>query len=484
MIKLLITIVLGISLLYAGDEEDLLRRELAEVKAEYERKRDSLESKTVQRWRVREESLKEGAEAKERADALRQELEDLFNSVSLFREENYSYKNRLADLEQSAGIVKERNLYSRETILKHLNNAEKSVLFSFPLNQQERMKALNTPLLSETEKRSSAEMLEIICTHHLNYLNEGRVVTAQSSSIVTSENELVEAYTLRFGNFFAYGVEEGDSARTYYLSGNGDEDAQHFSWRSISLFTNSAPIETAVISALGGNELIGSLPVDLTNQLIFLSPLTRKHSFKENVEELVKKGGITMYPLLGIVLWALVIIFLKLTYFGTYRLTTLKTRRKTTKLIKCNSLTQLSSFLSVRKDRLARIGAVCLKKGSSREEKEELVREELLKESPHLERGLGTLAVLASSAPLLGLFGTVTGMIRMFDAITQYGTGDPKLLAGGISEALITTEVGLAIAIPLLLVHNFLRNRKRAVVLEIEIVVQQLLNRMYGGEDE
>jgi len=79
----------------------------------------------------------------------------------------------------------------------------------------------------------------------------------------------------------------------------------------------------------------------------------------------------------------------------------------------------------------------------------------ILKELPKLESGLNLVKVLAATAPLLGLLGTVIGMINTFQAITLFGTGDPQIMAGGISEALVTTVLGLIAAIPLLLLHSF-----------------------------
>lgn len=81
------------------------------------------------------------------------------------------------------------------------------------------------------------------------------------------------------------------------------------------------------------------------------------------------------------------------------------------------------------------------------------------RERQGLERGLGLLALGAALAPLLGLLGTVTGMILTFRTIAEIGVGDPKLLAGGIYQALYTTAVGLAVAIPLTVVHRALRAR-------------------------
>ena len=83
------------------------------------------------------------------------------------------------------------------------------------------------------------------------------------------------------------------------------------------------------------------------------------------------------------------------------------------------------------------------------------IDEAILRETPKLEFGLNFLKLSAAVAPLLGLLGTVTGMIRTFTQITLFGTGDPKIMAGGISEALVTTVMGLIAAIPLLFIHSF-----------------------------
>ena len=76
--------------------------------------------------------------------------------------------------------------------------------------------------------------------------------------------------------------------------------------------------------------------------------------------------------------------------------------------------------------------------------------------------------MFANTATLLGLLGTVTGMIATFQSITLFGTGDPKLMAGGISQALITTVLGLIAAIPLLLLHNFVATRSKDLVQILE----------------
>ncbi len=90
--------------------------------------------------------------------------------------------------------------------------------------------------------------------------------------------------------------------------------------------------------------------------------------------------------------------------------------------------------------------------------------EAVMKETPGLTGGLLFLKVIAAVAPLAGLLGTVTGMIKTFQVITLYGAGDPKLMAGGISQALMTTVLGLVVAIPMILLHTFLNGRSRRVL--------------------
>lgn len=94
--------------------------------------------------------------------------------------------------------------------------------------------------------------------------------------------------------------------------------------------------------------------------------------------------------------------------------------------------------------------------------------EAILQNVPALEARIKSVKMLAAVAPLLGLLGTVTGMIATFQSITLFGTGDPKLMAGGISQALVTTVLGLCAAIPLLLLHSIVSGKSRSVVQVLE----------------
>ena len=117
---------------------------------------------------------------------------------------------------------------------------------------------------------------------------------------------------------------------------------------------------------------------------------------------------------------------------------------------------------------LAGIGSM----GKGEDQREAAMESALLAEAPRLERSLSLLGALAGVAPLLGLLGTVSGMIATFDTISTAGTSNPRLLSGGISEALITTQLGLMVAIPLLLAHAWLRRwaERREALLEYNAI--------------
>ncbi len=131
-------------------------------------------------------------------------------------------------------------------------------------------------------------------------------------------------------------------------------------------------------------------------------------------------------------------------------------------------------------DRYPLLGVDVLKSGLHRAgQNRDVIRENLVNTGRQVRyeliKGQGVLATIASISPLLGLMGTVTGMIRVFREISIQGVGDPAALSGGISEALITTAAGLAVGIPTLIVHNYFAKRAEKISLELEKAAADLL---------
>ncbi len=114
---------------------------------------------------------------------------------------------------------------------------------------------------------------------------------------------------------------------------------------------------------------------------------------------------------------------------------------------------------------------------------EDIVHEAILQESRPLDRFGAIIMVTATASPLLGLLGTVTGMITTFDVITEFGTGDPKMLSGGISIALVTTELGLVVAIPALMLGTLLNAWARNIRRDMEHSALRIINIFLSGTD-
>lgn len=168
---------------------------------------------------------------------------------------------------------------------------------------------------------------------------------------------------------------------------------------------------------------------------------------RPGIEERIHQGGIVGYVIIGVAAVGLLIIVLRLITLIFSGLSIWRQRRNLLKLSKYNALGRV--LLAADYKELT-AGTDKAKSNQNSENLELLLDEAVLKETPRLERGLPIIKLLAAVAPLLGLLGTVVGMIETFYKISIYGNGDPKLMADGISQALVTTMLGLIAAIPLL----------------------------------
>ena len=134
---------------------------------------------------------------------------------------------------------------------------------------------------------------------------------------------------------------------------------------------------------------------------------------------------------------------------------------------------------------LGRILAAGLRNmNNQRDIMKESIEEEGRQVVQELERFLNTLGTIASITPLLGLLGTVIGMIKVFTVITSLGVGDPKILADGISEALITTAAGLSVAIPTVMFYRYFRGRVDELLLKMEAQAVYLVEVVHGDRAE
>ncbi len=154
------------------------------------------------------------------------------------------------------------------------------------------------------------------------------------------------------------------------------------------------------------------------------------------------------------------------------------------KLVRSGDMDKAKAICKESQGLMSRIMAAGLKDSvSGSDDTERYIHEIVLDEMPYLEKSLSTIAIIATMLPMLGLLGTVTGMISTFNVISVHGTGDPNALAGGISEALITTEAGLITALPIMFFHNQLTSRFELIVSEMEKNIMKFLNIISAGNN-
>ncbi len=206
----------------------------------------------------------------------------------------------------------------------------------------------------------------------------------------------------------------------------------------------------------------------------------RQLSRKQTVMEHLRSGGPIVAPIIVLGAVAIVIIVLKLRFLDRVRRNTGKYMTRVNMLASEGKWDECEAIVKRHKGEHSPVNHVIeaglASRSEDRETLESILQEAILRELPRLERGLSPLAVFAAVAPLLGLLGTVTGMIETFNVITVFGTGDPKLMSGGISEALVTTEIGLIVAIPIMLIHTLLARRVDAILGDMEEKAVSLIN--------
>jgi biopolymer transport protein ExbB len=217
------------------------------------------------------------------------------------------------------------------------------------------------------------------------------------------------------------------------------------------------------------------VPVDMSGGAT-LRQLTRRNSFGENM----RAGGPIMWPLGLIALAALIIAIYKIVYMNRLHGNTDRIMSRVTELAERGNWSGCESVLDEHAGKnwpvIQVIRAGLAARNQDRGTLETVLQEAILHELPRIQKGIAIFAVLGAVAPLLGLLGTVTGMIETFRVITLFGNSDPKLMSGGISEALITTEVGLTVAIPIMLVHTYIARRSDHLIGDMEEKAVQLTN--------
>ena len=185
--------------------------------------------------------------------------------------------------------------------------------------------------------------------------------------------------------------------------------------------------------------------------------------------EIIKAGGPVMWPIIALSITAAAILLERLWSLQERRVIPAELTAKVWRLVETGQLTDKHVAALSQNSGLGQILAAGL---ANRDRGREYIKEAIEDTGRHvvheLERFLNMLGTIAAVSPLLGLLGTVIGIISAFSAITHQGVGDPKVLSGGIGQALITTAAGLIVAIPSLMGYRYLRGRVDQLVIAME----------------
>ena len=353
-----------------------------------------------------------------RSERLTKEYEDNDAQLSDLEEQ---LTLKLGSFGELFGIVRQTAGESKGQFALSLTNIEFPERIEFLGDLAER-KSLDLP---------TTEELERLWYEILNELNQSGKVKSYNADILTKSGELVNQDILRIGVFNS--VSNGNYLNLVteqnlleYLPKQPERSIR----RSAKKLQNSDDYREVFIDPTRGS---------------LLTKLIDRDTWLERINA----GGFVGYVIIITLILGLVMGALRFKFLN-------EESKSINKELETNQFADDSI--------LGKLNSIYSKySGDNPEDLESQLEDILAKATPPLEKNLSVIKLLAAVAPLLGLLGTVIGMIETFQAITLFGTGDPKLMAGGISQALVTTMLGLIAAVPLLFVHNILDSRSRAI---------------------
>jgi len=292
----------------------------------------------------------------------------------------------------------------------------------------------------------------------LDAIDADLTATVADRRIIGRDGEAHRVSVLRWGGFASYAC--GDRRETRGLLTTAPDGTS----RVVGPYLDAAGIDALDAVAAGG---LTHVPIDVDGSLRDRAPAEEK-----TLMNWLAAGKLFIYPILIVGAVGAILILERLAYLLLAKTPKALVPSAMAALAR-RDLTGARKLLSASRTPTARVLLAGIDGlGKPAEQREAAIESALLAEAPKLERSLSLLAALAGVAPLLGLLGTVSGMIATFDTISSAGTGNPRLLSGGISEALITTQVGLMVAIPLLLAHAGLQRwaTRREAMLEYDAI--------------
>ena len=346
-------------------------------------------------------------------------------------------RKELGDLQELFGVIQQTASEAQEDYKTSYISAH------FP-DRADMLQQMVAKMASLTQLVSIDEIEELWFHLQNDMIEQGKVVkfsapvTFKSGQAENTDGQLVDVYATEDREVTRVGV---------FNTVSGNDIATFDSERGLVLLDRQMPGNYVDLSNDLQNSSAGvtSFLLDPTKGVL-LSALVREPTLFEKVQE----GKVVGYVIITLGIIGLVIALLRIFILSGVQAKVTKQSKNIDKPLTSNPL--------------GRVVKVFQDNPNSDPESMELkLSEAILKETPKLNAWLMFVKIIATVAPLLGLLGTVTGMIQTFQAITLYGAGDPQMMAGGISQALVTTVLGLVVALPTLFLHWLASGRAKRV---------------------
>ncbi len=510
--KTLLTLTLAAALisapLFAKDDPEAtkrraledVRRELTSLENLKAEKLEALEKKEAERWDARYRQAAHAKENDEKARALEEKYGRLAADLTRAEEDLVKARNETKDKDDEAAAVKSGWDGFNASLKRAVDAAAENLSMDIPLAVEERTLRLShagellegkstatknsgtpgSPSRFEDFSGTDGALREFLGAGLLRIDLTLRQSVASRQAIF-SEGRPADAWRLQLGTVFVGELEKGGKGESQILLRTGNLQGRTFVWRADLAEGYNRTLATTVSEAAQGKTEL-SLPLDVLQYKSIGSGFVKseEQTLVTQVSTWFKAGGVTLYPLFAVGILSLLMILERLVYFARKNTNARVFMHRFLELADQRKWQEAGEFCARSGSALARtLGTLAAHADQSRDAAEKAVREALLREVPALEKHLPLIAAMGAAAPLLGLLGTVSGLVTLFKVLNQLGANDPKVLAGGISEALINTETGLAIAIPVLLIHGFLNEKLDTMNATLSSCSLEVLNKIW-----
>ncbi len=479
-------------------EEQKVQEELDKARQELDLYRKQLDDTRIKRWQDKRNAVAAQEAFSEAWGDLKAEI-DRLNQVKNQKEET-SLRLQTQESEKDHEVAEQENRLKQFglQIQEKLNELEQATENGFPIRTVEKLGQISNFKQSLAQgNNASGSALEKLFTLSLQDFQDGESrelvrdklavegLATQTGSAggrvnAAAQAKRVAGYKIRLGQVYAAFIST-ESEDVAILGKTGRIDSKSWEWIE-DLPEGTRKNLRQAVEGLAGNQDISFLPIDVLLIKANGEGFTSKSSntFWKSVQHEFDGGGWVMWPIMTLAGLGILIIFEKTFVFLRMDQNAQKLADEVFALSAAGRIPQAMDLCRKAKGSVSRVLLSILENSNdSREEAESHAHEVMLHEAPILERRITTMNILAAASPLVGLLGTVTGMVRLFDVITVHGTGNPKLMAGGISEALIATKWGLGVAIPMLLSYNWLDTWSGKIIGNMEKYSARLLNLLF-----